>query len=311
MRDNRNEDSFDRWKKSPGDQNYPRRQLKDIQCYNCQDFGHFAANCPKPNHREEKANLVFEDGEPALLMVTTKDGKETTSLKQEKQRNGILIKEDEIPKGKFDDMRSEIESDLRSKLEFWKFELLQDFEMEKQEFEKKMKDREIAFEKQMQKELENLKKLRDCTSKEIKELKTKREEFEKENHEVVSNKKLLKEEPRVDNGECKKHQETPSRVQKENKIEKDIKSRTEKVEYEDRDARHTLLEIQDYEMIQIKEDTNKGDRDNQDKIENKEERSEINEEVQDIVHVKDQDKRSGNKPNFKDKDNEALEEVKA
>nr|XP_043619905.1 uncharacterized protein LOC122591723 [Erigeron canadensis] len=25
MRDNRNEDSFDRWKKSPGDQNYPRR----------------------------------------------------------------------------------------------------------------------------------------------------------------------------------------------------------------------------------------------------------------------------------------------
>nr|XP_043611620.1 uncharacterized protein LOC122583261 [Erigeron canadensis] len=30
MRDNRNEDNFDRWKKSPGDQNYPRRQLKDI-----------------------------------------------------------------------------------------------------------------------------------------------------------------------------------------------------------------------------------------------------------------------------------------
>nr|XP_043638148.1 uncharacterized protein LOC122609155 [Erigeron canadensis] len=266
MRDNRNEDSFDRWKKSPGDQNYPRRQLKDIQCYNCQDFGHFAANCPKPNHREEKANLVFEDDEPALLMVTTKDEKETTSLKQEKRRNEILIKEDEIPKGKFEEMRSEIESDLRSKLEFWKFELLQDFEMEKQEFEKKMRDKEIAFEKQMQKELENLKKLRDCISKEMKELKSEREP--------------------------------------ESKIEKDNKSRNKKVEYEDRNTRNTLLEIQDYEMIQVKEDTDNVNKDDEDEIQDKEERSEINEEVKGIVRVKDQ-VGNGNKPKFKDKDDEA------
>nr|XP_043618479.1 uncharacterized protein LOC122590206 [Erigeron canadensis] len=311
VRDNKNEDSFDRWKKNPRDQNYPRRQLKDVQCYNCQDFGHFAANCPKPNHREEKANLVFEDDEPALLMVITKDEEDTTSLKEMTRRNGIVIEKNEIPKAKLEDIRSEIETDLRSKLEFWKFELLQDFEMEKQEFEKKMKDREIAFEKQMRKEIENLKKIRDCTSKEIKELKTKRETLEKENHGVFWDKKLLEEEPRIDDGECKKHQETPSRFQKESKIEKDIKSRTKKVEYEDRDKGNILLEIQDYEIIQMMEDTDKVNNNDLDEIEDKEESSQIKEEIQDILRIKDQDKESGNKPKFKDKDNEALEEVKA
>nr|XP_043631544.1 protein CROWDED NUCLEI 1-like [Erigeron canadensis] len=304
MRDNRNEDSFDRWKKSPGDQNNPRRQLKNVQCYNCQDFGHFATNCPKPNHREEKTNLVFKNDEPELLMVTTKDEEDTTSLKEKKRRNGILIKEDEIPKGKLDEMRSEIESELRSKLEFWKFELLQDFEMGKQEFEKKMKSREIAFEKQMQKELENLKKLKDCTSKEMKELESEREKFEKENHGVVSRKKHLEEEPRVDNDECKKHQETPSRFQKESKIGKDIKSRNKKVESEDHNTRNTLLEIQDYEMIQMMEVTDKVNNDDQDEIEDKNKINQIEEEVQGIVRVKDQVIGNGNKPKFKDNDYE-------
>nr|XP_043637857.1 nuclear matrix constituent protein 1-like [Erigeron canadensis] len=268
-------------------------------------------DCPKPNRREEKVNLVFEDDEPTLLMVTTKDEKETTSLKEEKKRNGIVIEKNETPKEKLDHMRSEIESDLRIKLEFWKFELLQDFEMEKQEFEKKMKDKEIAFEKQMQKELENLKKIRDCTSKEIKELMTKRETFEKENHGVFSDKKLLEEEPRIDNGECKKHQETPSRFQKESKIEKDIKSRSEKVEYEDRDTGNILLEIQDYEMIQMKEDIDEVNNDDQDVVKDKNKKIQVKEDFQDILRIKDQDKESGNKPKFKDKDNEALEEVKA
>nr|XP_043639077.1 uncharacterized protein LOC122610149 [Erigeron canadensis] len=174
-----------------------------------------------------------------------------------------------------------------------------------------MKDGEIAFEKQMQKELENLKKIRDCTSKEIKELKIKREKFEIGNNGVFSDKKLPKKEPRVNNGECKKHQETPLRFQKKSKIEKDIKSRNKKVEYEDRDTRNTLLEIQDDEMIQIMEDTDKVKNDDQDEIEDKNKRSQIEGEVQDIVRVKDQDKGSGNKPKFKDKDNEAVEEVKA
>ncbi|GJW06889.1 hypothetical protein Tco_1569312 [Tanacetum coccineum] len=53
-----------------------------------------------------------------------------TSLKEEKRRNEIVIEKDEIPKEKSEDMRSEIEIDLKSKLEFWKFEMLQELEME-------------------------------------------------------------------------------------------------------------------------------------------------------------------------------------
>ncbi|GJY32329.1 hypothetical protein Tco_0415824 [Tanacetum coccineum] len=265
-----------------------QRQKMGIQA----KFGHYAANCPKPDCREEKANLVFEDDEPALLMVTSKDEKEITSLKEEKRRNEIVIEKDEIPKEKSEDMRSEIEIDLKSKLEFWKFEMLQELEMEKQEFEKKIRNREMAFEKQMQRELENLKKLRDCTSKRMKELKSEREQFEKENHGVISDKKLLEEE-RVDKGECKKHRETPSRFQKESQIEKD-----KKVESEDRDTRNSVLEIQEYETIQMKKD----DKDDQDEIKDKEDRRPIKEKIQDIFSIEDQDKRSGNKPKFKEQD---------
>ncbi|PWA87283.1 glycoside hydrolase family 18, catalytic domain-containing protein [Artemisia annua] len=68
-RDSKNGDSYDRNKRNNGDQNYHRRDFREIECYNCHEFGHFAANCPKPNRREEKANLVFEDDEPALLML--------------------------------------------------------------------------------------------------------------------------------------------------------------------------------------------------------------------------------------------------
>ena len=89
--------------------------------------------------------------------------------------------------------------------------------MEKQEFEKKMRNREIAFEKQMQRQLENLEKLKDYTSKEMKELKTKREQFERENYEVVSDKKHLGKEPSVDKSEYKKYQRELSRFQKKSK----------------------------------------------------------------------------------------------
>ncbi|GJT95182.1 zinc finger, CCHC-type containing protein [Tanacetum coccineum] len=291
-RDSKNKDSYDRRRRNPGNQNYHRRDIREIECYNCHEFGHYAANCPKPDCREEKANLVFEDDEPALLMVTSKDEKEITSLKEEKRRNEIVIENDEIPKEKSEDMRSEIEIDLKSKLEFWKFEMLQELEMEKQEFEKKIRNREMAFEKQMQRELENLKKLRDCISKRMKELKSEREQFEKENHGVILDKKLLEEE-RVDNGECKKHRETPSIFQKESQIEKD-----KKVESEDRDTRNSVLEIQEYEIIQMKKD----DKDDQDDIKDKEDRRPIKEKIQDIFSIEDQDKRSGNKPKFKEQD---------
>nr|GEV92231.1 zinc finger, CCHC-type [Tanacetum cinerariifolium] len=126
-RHSKNKYSYDKRRGNPGDLNYHRRDIREIECYNCHEFGHYVANCPNPNHREEKANLVFEDDEPALLM-------------------------DEIPKEKSENMRSEIEIDLKSKLEFWKFEMLQELEMEKQEFEKKIRNREMAFEKQMHRE---------------------------------------------------------------------------------------------------------------------------------------------------------------
>ncbi|GJV12227.1 putative zinc finger, CCHC-type containing protein [Tanacetum coccineum] len=105
-RDNKNKDSYDRRRRNPGDQNYHKRDIREIECYNCHEFGHYAANCPKPDYREEKANLVFEDDEPALLMVTSKDEKEITSLKEEMRRNEIVIEKDEIPKEKSDNMRS-------------------------------------------------------------------------------------------------------------------------------------------------------------------------------------------------------------
>ncbi|GKA35879.1 hypothetical protein Tco_0722370 [Tanacetum coccineum] len=259
-------------------------------------FGHYFEK-PKPDGRKEISNLVYEDNEPTLLMVT--------SLEEEPTWNENGIKRDEIPKEKLEGIRSEIEIDLKSKLELWKLGILQEIEMEKQEFEKKIRNREMAFEKQMQRELENLKKLRDYTSKKMKKLKTEREQFERENHEVVSDKKHLEEEPSVDKGECKKHRETPSKFQKENQIEKDIKSSNKKVDPEDHDTstkRNRLLEIQDYEMKQMKEDSDKGNKDARDEVEDKEERSQIKEEVQDIVRVKDKNKGSGNKPKFREQD---------
>ncbi|XBJ17791.1 hypothetical protein VPH35_009114 [Triticum aestivum] len=44
-----------------------RRDKSEVQCYNCDDFGHFAWECPeKKKDNEEKALLGVED-EPALL----------------------------------------------------------------------------------------------------------------------------------------------------------------------------------------------------------------------------------------------------
>ncbi|GKB12214.1 putative zinc finger, CCHC-type containing protein [Tanacetum coccineum] len=64
-RDSKNEDSYDKRRRNPGDQNYHRRDIREIECYNCHEFVHYAANCPKPDRREEKANLVFDRGTPS------------------------------------------------------------------------------------------------------------------------------------------------------------------------------------------------------------------------------------------------------
>ncbi|KAK9047932.1 hypothetical protein SSX86_033106 [Deinandra increscens subsp. villosa] len=43
------------------------RDKRHIKCYNCQEYGHYAYECPKQDPKEEMANLTVEDDEPALL----------------------------------------------------------------------------------------------------------------------------------------------------------------------------------------------------------------------------------------------------
>ncbi|GKD27974.1 hypothetical protein Tco_1234188 [Tanacetum coccineum] len=85
--------------------NYKEEAEEDSQ----EIFGHYARDCPKPDRRREISNLVEEDLEPTLLMVT--------SLEEEPARNGNGIERDKIPKEKLGGIRSEIEIELQRQLE--------------------------------------------------------------------------------------------------------------------------------------------------------------------------------------------------
>ncbi|GJZ34165.1 hypothetical protein Tco_0579601 [Tanacetum coccineum] len=98
--------------------------------------------------------------------------------------------------------------------------------------------------------------------------------------------------------------ETPTRFSEGvTRLRKTLKQSNKKVDPEDHDTstkRNKLLEIQDYEMKQMKEDSDKGNKDARDEVEDKEEEDKSRGSVQDIVRVKDKNKGSGNKPKFRE-----------
>ncbi|KAD0423217.1 hypothetical protein E3N88_44287 [Mikania micrantha] len=75
---------------------YPRNQSKfvvdisKVRCFNCNDIGHYALNCPKPNKKEETTNLIQEDEEPTLLMVQIEDG--VTQKEYEDMEERFLVR---------------------------------------------------------------------------------------------------------------------------------------------------------------------------------------------------------------------------
>lgn len=60
----------------------------NIQCYNCQEFGHYAAECTNPRkERNHENNLIQEDNEPALLL---------SSLEAKEEAGKVLLNEEKV-----------------------------------------------------------------------------------------------------------------------------------------------------------------------------------------------------------------------
>ncbi|XP_042756658.2 retrovirus-related Pol polyprotein from transposon TNT 1-94 [Lactuca sativa] len=60
----------------------------DIQCYNCQEFGHYAAECKNPRkERNYESNLIQEDNEPALLL---------SSLEAKEEAGEVFLNEENV-----------------------------------------------------------------------------------------------------------------------------------------------------------------------------------------------------------------------
>ncbi|KAB5521596.1 hypothetical protein DKX38_025915 [Salix brachista] len=76
----------------PNEDRKPRNFDKSkVKCFNCNEFGHFAKDCSKPNRRE-RANFVTTqtDDEPALLMA------ETCVISHSIQNEHVLLHEDKV-----------------------------------------------------------------------------------------------------------------------------------------------------------------------------------------------------------------------
>lgn len=63
------------------------RDKKDIKCFNCNQFGHYASECKEPKERIDEAHLAQkEDDEPALLLCVS--GEEMPKM--------VLLNEDRL-----------------------------------------------------------------------------------------------------------------------------------------------------------------------------------------------------------------------
>ncbi|KAI3708606.1 hypothetical protein L2E82_37892 [Cichorium intybus] len=52
-----------------------------VQCYNCQEFGHYAAECTNPRReRNQENNLIQDDNEPALLFSSLENKEEVAEV---------------------------------------------------------------------------------------------------------------------------------------------------------------------------------------------------------------------------------------
>ncbi|KAI3523596.1 hypothetical protein L1887_01838 [Cichorium endivia] len=72
-----------------------------VQCYNCQEYGHYAAECTNPRReRNQENNLIrdYDDNEPALLLASIVDGGETGEvyLNEEKVFPELRTRENKV-----------------------------------------------------------------------------------------------------------------------------------------------------------------------------------------------------------------------
>ncbi|XP_022032386.1 uncharacterized protein LOC110933474 [Helianthus annuus] len=77
--DSKNKDEgYDRRNRNPRDQNCFKKDMIEVECYNCHEFGHYASQCPKAKQAQKESHLLEEDEEPTLLMAITEEERSET-----------------------------------------------------------------------------------------------------------------------------------------------------------------------------------------------------------------------------------------